>query len=89
LSSPWRNAGSASEGPLGETVKLYKVEILDGIGGAVVRTYDDVATEAKTYPAADITTDFGTIPATLTFRVSQWSAVVGWGHVTETTIGLV
>lgn len=88
LSAPWKNNGSAVEAPLGESTELYKVEILDGPAGSVLRTFDDVTTEAKTYAAADITTDFGSMPAALSFKVYQWSAVVGWGYAAEATVPL-
>lgn len=88
LSAPWENNGSAVEAPLGETTELYKVEILDGPGGTVLRTYTNEPLEVRTYPDADITVDFGGPPEALTYRVSQWSAVVGWGYVGEATVPL-
>lgn len=72
--------------PMSEASELYDVEIMDGV--TVTRLYEDVTTTAKTYPAADITADFGSLPASLTFRVYQKSAVVGRGFRAQATITL-
>lgn len=64
--------------PLSETSESYEVDILDAPGGAVLRTLTS-ATQSVNYPAAQITTDFGSLPATLDVVVYQISAAVGRG----------
>lgn len=65
--------------PLGETSEAYEVDILDAAGAALKRTLAGLSSPAATYTAANITTDFGTPPATLFVRVYQKSSVVGRG----------
>ncbi len=59
--------------PLGETLEQYVIRIKDAPGGSVLRTFtvDDATT--KTYLDADITTDFGSMPAELTYDIRQVS----------------
>lgn len=64
--------------PLGETLEAYEVDILSGPGGTVLRTLTTSAPGA-TYTAADITADFGAMPATLSLVICQMSAVLGRG----------
>jgi len=64
--------------PLSETSENYEVEILDAPGGTVLRTLTS-ATQSVNYSAANITTDFGSLPATLDVVVYQLSAAVGRG----------
>lgn len=69
----------------GEASLSFEIDIMDG--STVKRTLT-ATTNAKTYLAADITTDFGSMPASLKFRVYQISALVGRGYVAEATIPL-
>ncbi|ARO24735.1 concanavalin A-like lectin/glucanase family/phage tail domain-containing protein [Rhizobium sp. TAL182] len=90
LSWDWRSrlyAGSILPGsdnsPLGEATLAFEIDIMDG--STVKRTLT-ATTNSKTYLDADITTDFGSMPDELTFRVYQISALVGRGYVAEKTI---
>lgn len=71
--------------PLGEASLALEWDIMDG--STVLRTLTSVVEEVI-YSADDITTDFGSMPVTLTFRVYQISAVVDRGHRAEITVGL-
>jgi hypothetical protein len=71
--------------PLGETSEAYSVDILSGPGGSVKRTIDVTAPTA-TYENADVLTDFGSVPASITVRVYQISGVIGRGFTRETTV---
>jgi hypothetical protein len=82
IGSFWHDDGSDEyTAPLGETLEQYIVRIKDGPGGTVLRTFtvDDATT--KTYLDADITTDFGSMPAELTYDIRQ---VSGTGVVCPT-----
>jgi len=83
----WSDDGDY-ETPLGESLEQYVVRIKDGPAGTVLRTYtvDDATT--KTYPSADITTDFGSIPDQLTFDVRQVSGTGVICPAREATIDL-
>lgn len=83
-----RIGGELSDGsdvPLSEQSESYEVDILDAPGGNVLRTLIS-ATENVNYAAADVTTDFGAVPATLDVVVFQISAVVGRGKPAEETL---
>lgn len=69
----------------GETSLSFEIDIMDG--STVKRTLT-ATTNSKTYASADITTDFGGLPAFLKFRVYMMSAVVGRGYVGERTVQL-
>lgn len=69
----------------GESSLSFEIDIMDG--STVKRTLTATTNEKK-YLAADITTDFGSMPASLKFRVYQISALVGRGYVAEATITL-
>ena len=71
--------------PLGEDSEAYEVDILSGPGGTVKRTLS-ATTTAVTYTSANITTDFGSPPATLTARVYQISGAIGRGFTKEATV---
>jgi hypothetical protein len=71
--------------PLGEASEAYEVDILAEPGGAVLRTLES-ASESATYAAADIATDFGTLPATLSLAVYQLSEVAGRGFPRVVTV---
>lgn len=81
LDGRWGNNGSII--PVGEVTESYDIEIMSGV--TVVRTFTAVVTATKTYLAADIATDFGAMPATLTWRVYQNSGVTGRGYRAQTT----
>lgn len=92
LSWDWRSrlyGGSilpGSDNTLGEATLAFEIEIMDG---ATVKRTLTATTNSKTYLAADIATDFGTMPDDLTFRVYQISALVGRGYVAEKTASFV
>jgi hypothetical protein len=82
----------------GEATLSFEIEIIGTGSPAVLRTLT-ATTNSKTYLSADITTDFGGIPAFLTFRVYMMSAldilvpgqtpvVAGRGYVGENTVQL-
>lgn len=92
LSWDWRSrlhTGSVLPGsdnnPAGEATLAFEIEIMDG--STVKRTLT-ASTNSKTYLAADIATDFGSMPTSLKFRVYQMSALVGRGYVAEKTVDL-
>lgn len=74
------------EVPLNEDSEEYELEIYDSPGGTLLRTYTGITSPSYTYPNADITTDFGSVPSNLTIKVYQISAQVGRGFSDETTI---
>ena len=82
-----RIGGELSDGsdvPLSEASEQYEVDILDAPGGNVLRTLT-TTTQSVNYPAADVTTDFGSVPATLDVVVYQISGAIGRGKpATET-----
>ncbi len=69
----------------GEATLAFEIDIMNG--ATVLRTLT-ATTNAKTYLAGDITADFGSMPATLKFRVYMMSATVGRGYRSEATITL-
>tara|TARA_R110000772_G_scaffold30806_12_gene76532 strand:+ start:2915 stop:6802 length:3888 start_codon:yes stop_codon:yes gene_type:complete len=72
-------------GILGD-IKWSGTETAGGGSDAVVRAITGLVTPDYTYLSADITTDFGGIPATLTLQVYQISAQVGRGFTNEVTL---
>lgn len=65
--------------PLSEDSELYDVEILSALG-AVIRTFTGLTVPTCAYLAAQIATDFGSIPANgITVNVYQKSGEVGRG----------
>ena len=70
------------EVPLGEDEELYRLEILDGLGGNVLRTID-VTEPTYLYTAAMQTTDFGSPQYNVPIRVAQVSPVYGPGPAAE------
>jgi len=75
--------GSLSVSPqLAEATEAYEVDILSGAGGTLKRTLT-ATTNSVVYTAANISTDFGSTPSPLYFRVYQISAVVGRGFASE------
>lgn len=75
------NGDDEYETPLGESLEQYVVRIKDGPGGAILRTFTVNDATVKTYLAADITTDFGSMPDELTYDIRQ---VSGMGVVCPT-----
>lgn len=73
----------ATEVPLGEETELYQLEVLDALGGAVLRTVTGLGAEAYLYSAADQTADFGAPQSNIAIRVAQLSAVYGAGDPAE------
>jgi hypothetical protein len=84
-----RLAGDLLDGvgdvPLGEVTESYEVDIYDGTGTTVLRTLTSITTDV-TYTSANITTDFGTPPATLIISVYQMSGAVGRGFAYKTEV---
>jgi hypothetical protein len=74
--------------PLAEASEAYEVDILDAPGGAVVRTLS-TTTPSAVYPNADIVSDFGSVPASLSVGVYQLSAVIGRGVGRAVTLEIV
>ena len=72
-----------AEVPLGESDERYTVTILNG--AAVVRSAD-VSVPQFFYGTAEMTADFGVMPALFTARVTQLSAAFGAGTAIERTI---
>ena len=72
--------------PLAETVERYEIDILDGPGGAVLRTLT-TDTPSVLYTEADqILADFGAVPARLSVALHQISEAVGRGLPRTTTL---
>lgn len=87
IGSFWVDDGGY-EAPLGESLEQYVIRIKSGPSGSVLRTFtvDDATT--KKYLAADITTDFGSMPAQLTFDARQVSGTGVICPTREVTIDL-
>jgi hypothetical protein len=77
------------EVPLAEDTEEYELEILDGPGGAVLRTETGIGSASFVYTATMQSADFGVAPAELTFRVYQISAQVGRGFPGERTVEIL
>ena len=71
--------------PLAEDAEAYEVEILDGPGGAVLRTAA-VSETSFVYTTAMQGSDFGAAQTGLTLRAYQISAQVGRGFAGEATL---
>jgi hypothetical protein len=74
------------EVPLAEDTEEYELEILDGPGGAVLRTATGLSDPEFTYTTTMQSADFGMAQTELTFRVYQISAQVGRGFAGEGTV---
>jgi hypothetical protein len=68
--------------PLSEDAEAYRLEILDALGGTVLRTVD-LTTPAYLYTAAMQTADFGETVWNVPMRVAQISAIYGAGTPAE------
>jgi len=72
-----------AEVPLGEESESYRLDLING--GSVVRSVT-LAAPTYLYATADVTADFGAVPATLMARVAQLSAAFGAGASLEGTL---
>lgn len=61
--------------PLNEGAEAYEVEIYDAPGTTLKRTLSGISSPSVTYLAADIATDFGSTPTTLTLKIFQISSI--------------
>jgi len=77
INGEWLDGGE--DVPLAEDSERYEVDIYNAGGTAVVRTLSAGGTTAVTYTAAQMSSDFGGMPDSLTFCVYQLSAQVGRG----------
>jgi hypothetical protein len=68
--------------PMSEAAESYRVQIMDG---STVKRAKTVTAPEYLYTAADQTADWGGLPASVTFRVRQRSAVVGSGAMAQKT----
>lgn len=89
-----RVAGSMQDGsgtvPLNEDTEEYEIEIYDdALQTTLLRTVTGLTSPSYDYLSADITTDFGSIPAELNVIVYQISAQVGRGFGVLRTIEVV
>lgn len=71
--------------PLGEASEAYEIDILAGPGGALKRTLV-TASPSVVYANADILTDFGTVPTSLSVAAYQLSAIAGRGFARAVTV---
>ncbi len=75
--------------PLFQNAELYEVDVLDGPGGNVLATRGadgSITSTSHNISVADLTTIFGTIPATITCTVYQMSDIGTRGYGREVTI---
>ena len=77
------------EVPLAEDSEQYDLEILDGPGGAVLRTEAGIATTSFTYTSGMQSADFGGVQTELSFVVYQISAQVGRGFPGERPVEIL
>lgn len=87
IGSYWANDGGY-EAPLGESLEQYVIRIKSGPGGAVLRTFTVDNATTKKYLAANISTDFGGMPAMITFDARQVSGTGVTCPMREATIDL-
>jgi hypothetical protein len=74
------------EAPLAEDTEEYELEILDGPGGAVLRTETGIGSTSFVYTTTMQSADFNVAQTELSFRVYQISAQVGRGFPGEGTV---
>ena len=79
----------SGEVPLAEDTEEYELEILDGPGGAVLRTETGITTTSFTYTSGMQSADFGGAQTELSFVVYQISAQVGRGFPGERTVEIL
>lgn len=87
VGSYWADDGGY-EAPLGESLEEYVLRIKSGAGGTVLRTFTIDNATTKKYLSADITTDFGGMPAQLSFDIRQVSGTGVICPTREATIDL-
>jgi hypothetical protein len=87
IGSYWADDGGYVA-PLGETLEQYVIRIKSGPSGTVLRTFAVSDATTKKYLSADISTDFGGIPAQLTFDIRQVSGTGVICPAREETIDL-
>jgi hypothetical protein len=87
IGSYWADDGGY-EAPLGESLEQYVIRIKSGPGGTVLRTFTVNDATTKKYLAADIATDFGGMPAQITFDARQVSGTGVISPTREATIDL-
>lgn len=79
----WRDG--VTDVPLGEDSEAYRLQILDGPGGTVVRSID-LSSSPYAYSAADQAIDFGSAVTSFSARVAQLSTTYGAGIFNEQVI---
>jgi hypothetical protein len=79
----------SGEAPLAEDTEQYELEILDGPGGAVLRTQTGITTTSFTYTSGMQSADFGGAQTELSFVVYQISAQAGRGFAGEATVEIL
>jgi hypothetical protein len=72
---------------LNEDMEAYEVDIYDAPGTSVLRTLSGTSLPIL-YSAADITADFGGMPADITLAIYQMSAQVGRGFTHKVNVGV-
>lgn len=78
ITGEWRDSVDV---PMTEASEAYEVDIFtDGTYASVKRTLSGLTSPTATYTAAQQTSDFGALQATVYWRVYQLSATVGRGH---------
>lgn len=83
VSGEWRDGVDV---PVGEDNEAYVVEIYNSTRTTLKRTITGLTGPSATYSAADQTTDFGGLQATVYFSVYQLSATVGRGYEARGTV---
>ncbi|WP_010486950.1 phage tail protein [Pseudomonas sp. S9] len=81
LGSTWW--GNGVDAPIGVTTQAYEIDVMRG---STVKRTITASTPAFSYSAANQTTDFGSVQASITFRIYQLSDTVGRGFVREVTL---
>ncbi|WP_048646610.1 baseplate multidomain protein megatron [Nitratireductor soli] len=79
------DAWGVEDVPLGEADERYRLEILDGPGGSILRALE-LTTASRLYTAAEQAADFGGVQSTFHVRVAQRSASFGLGIWREVLI---
>lgn len=65
--------------PLGEETEIYDVDVMNGAGTTVVRTFTGLTSPEVIYTTAMQTADFGSVQSSYNVQVFQRSAYVGRG----------
>jgi hypothetical protein len=77
VSGEWRDGVDV---PIGEDSQAYAVEVWDSARSTLKRTISGLAAPTASYSAAEQSSDFGGVQATVYFSVYQLSAIVGRGY---------